>query len=67
MTDKTLIPECGSCKHAGCDPDGTYCGHLESFKQTMFGRGLNMMRNDLLYPDTAVCGLDGKLYEPRDK
>jgi hypothetical protein len=65
MTDTSLIPECGSCKYAGCDPDGTYCGHPESFKQTMFGRGFIMMRNDFAHPDTAVCGMEGKLWEEK--
>jgi hypothetical protein len=31
----------------------------------MFGRGFKMMRNDIAYPQTAVCGLDGKLFQPK--
>jgi len=57
--------DCNPCRFAGCDPDGPYCGHPESFKQTMFGRGLNMMRNEKLHPDTAACGSDGKLWEAK--
>lgn len=57
--------DCYDCKHAGCDPDGPYCGHSESFKQTMYGRGFNMMRNEAANPDTAVCGSAGKFFEAK--
>lgn len=57
--------DCYDCKFAGCDPDGPYCGHPESFKQTIFGRGFNMMRNNLMYPETAVCGAGGRLFESK--
>lgn len=55
--------ECVNCKFAAFDPDGPYCGHPKSFEQTEFGRGFNAMRNG--DPDTAVCGVDGKLFESR--
>jgi hypothetical protein len=57
--------DCYQCKHAAADPDGPYCGHPESFKQTMFGRGFNSMRNPAIGPQ-AVCGLEGKLWEKKD-
>lgn len=58
--------DCYNCKHAGRDLDGPYCEHPESYKQTMFGRGFNMMRNTTLHPKTAVCGTEGKLFEPKE-
>jgi len=61
-----LKPDCYNCKHAGCDPDGPFCGHPESFKQTMFGRGFNMMRNNLMHPETSICGPEGKLFEQKE-
>jgi hypothetical protein len=57
--------ECYDCKYACCDPDGPYCGHPESFKQTGFGRGFNMMRNAKMHPETAVCGAEGDLWEAK--
>lgn len=50
--DKT----CFSCKFAGCDPDGTYCGHDQSFAQTGYGLSLRAMR-------AGPCGADYKLWE----
>ncbi len=74
LTDKWLETQravnserdCNVCKYAGCDPDGPYCAHPKSFEQTMFGRGFNMMRNATLHTSTAVCGPDGKLFEPKE-
>lgn len=60
-----MEPNCYNCKHAGCDPDGPFCGHPESFKQTSFGRSFNMMRNETMHPATSVCGIDGKLFEEK--
>lgn len=55
-----------SCKHCGWDPDGHYCGHAESIKQTMFGRGLRAMRDPVVGKAEAVCGPDAKLWEKQD-
>lgn len=55
-----MTRECHACKHAGCDPDGPYCGHAEAFKKSMFGRGFNAMHND------GLCTTEARqLFEPK--
>lgn len=53
--------ECYTCKHAGCDPDGVYCGSKPSFDLTMFGASPNRMHNE------GLCTIDERqLWEAKD-
>lgn len=51
---------CRTCDFWIYDMDGEYCAHPESFKQTVFGLGLNAMRS----PD-GPCGPEATLHKER--
>lgn len=49
VPEKFGVRDCNQCRHAGCDPDGPYCGHPHALKITGFGKSFAAMH------ELALC------------
>ena len=59
MRDK----DCRRCRFAAVDPDGGYCAHEQSLKESMgFGRSWATARRE-----GNFCGPNGKLWQPMSR